>query len=242
VAPPLWHTSTFDKSSVPVPGAVSKHGCGLYHTHTLAAYLPSPSATHRRPDGTLPDGTLTDAGARRGHAGLVSQTGGSERDALVAQTLPYLLVRALSTGRAADVKRVHGLRACLPLFDFDDDSIVSLKRLLLRCAFAPAFLKCAEGRRFLSSLLVLTPGLTREVMAIVLNQVHPLAHRTSCIVHRSIMRRTFPQHASCVMQVPGGRASVLQAYGEVLFRAWRTAAGPSVAEIEYGCVAEGPLG
>ena len=108
------------------------------------------------------------------------QTGGSERDAVVAQTLPYLLVRALSTNRATDVKRVHALRGCLPLFDFDDASIVSLKRLLLRCAFAPAFLKCAEGRRFLSSLLVITPTLTREIMAIVRNQI------------------------------PGGRASVLQ--------------------------------
>lgn len=33
---------------------------------------------------------------------------------------------------AAQVKRVHAMRAALLLLDFDDDSIVSLKRLLLR--------------------------------------------------------------------------------------------------------------
>ena len=27
-----------------------------------------------------------------------------------------------------------------------------------------------------------------------------------------------------------------QAYGEVLFRAWRTAAGPCLLELEYGCM------
>jgi condensin-2 complex subunit G2 len=37
-------------------------------------------------------------------------------------------------------------------------------------------------------------------------------------------------------QIPGGRRAVLVAYGEVLFRAWRTAAGPCLVELEYGCV------
>ena len=34
---------------------------------------------------------------------------------------------------APQLKRVHGMRAALLLFDFDDESIISLKKLLLRC-------------------------------------------------------------------------------------------------------------
>ena len=128
------------------------------------------------------------------------------RDALMPKALPLLVVQALSSGRAAEVKRVHSVRGALELFDFDDESIASLKALLLRCVFAPAFVRCAEGRRFLSGLLCLHPQLSKEVAAIVRNQL------------------------------PSGRKSILESYGEVLYRAWRHAAGPCLIDLEHGCL------
>ena len=83
-------------------------------------------------------------------------------------TLPF---PRRSTGKVGDIKRCHALRGVLELFDFDDASIESLKKLLLRAAFAPAFLKPAEGRRFLSHLFTLHAGLTRELYVIVRNQI-----------------------------------------------------------------------
>jgi hypothetical protein len=47
------------------------------------------------------------------------------------------------------------MKDALALLDFGDASIADLRRLLLRAAFAPAFLRPAEGRRFLSHLLTL---------------------------------------------------------------------------------------
>lgn len=69
------------------------------------------------------------------------------------------------------MKRCHAARGALPLFDFDDASAGDLKRLLLRAAFAPPFLRCAEGRRFLASLFCLHPAFVRELTAIVRNQI-----------------------------------------------------------------------
>ena len=106
-------------------------------------------------------------------------------------------------GRATEVKRLNNMRQALSMFDWDDEeSILSLKKLLLRCAFAPQFLRGAEGRRFLSFLFTLHPGTTRDLMAIVRNQI------------------------------PAGRKSVLEHYGDVLFRAWRCAGEQCLREIE----------
>ena len=53
------------------------------------------------------------------------------------------------------MKRCYGLRKALALLDFDSDSIGDVKRLLLRAAFLPAFLRTSEGRRFLAYLFTL---------------------------------------------------------------------------------------
>ena len=125
------------------------------------------------------------------------------REELVTKTTPYLVVLALTTGRATEVKRLNNMRQALSMFDWDDEeSILSLKKLLLRCSFAPQFLRSAEGRRFLSFLFTLHPGTTRDLMAIVRNQI------------------------------PAGRKSVLEHYGDVLFRAWRCAGEECLREIE----------
>lgn len=129
---------------------------------------------------------------------------GKER--LTPQTLPYFLVSSLEQGTAAAVKRCHAMRKALELFDFEDPSIGDLKRLLLRAAFAPAFLRCTEGRRFLAFLFTLQPTFVRELTAIVKNQV------------------------------PAGRRSVLDAYGEIIYRAWSMATGACLLEIKQYCI------
>ena len=61
----------------------------------------------------------------------------------------------------ADVKRCHALREALTLLDFDDESIDDIRRYLLRAAFSPAFLRVAEGRRFIGFLFTLHPQMVR---------------------------------------------------------------------------------
>ena len=58
-------------------------------------------------------------------------------------------------GKAADVRRCHSMREALALLDFEDESIADVRDLLVRAMFAPAFLRCNEGRRFLSYLFTL---------------------------------------------------------------------------------------
>lgn len=133
----------------------------------------------------------------------------NEKEALVPQTIPYLLVKALTSGKAADVKRCYAMREALQLFDYDDaTSIASLKRLLLRASFSPAFLRVQEGKRFISRTFHLQPQMVRELVAIVKNQI------------------------------PCGRKSVCEAYGEIIYRAWREAAGPCLVEIEHSVIQE----
>lgn len=83
-------------------------------------------------------------------------------------THPPCIIQAMwsvHVGKSADVKRCHQLRAAFPLLDFDDEeSSADLRQLLLRAAFCPAFLRLAEGRRFLSGLFNLqVPCLHPEV-------------------------------------------------------------------------------
>ena len=57
--------------------------------------------------------------------------------------------------RSADVKHCYTMRHALSLLDFEDETIGDLKRLLLRAAFSPTFLRCKEGRRYLAHLFTL---------------------------------------------------------------------------------------
>lgn len=103
------------------------------------------------------------------------------------------------------MKRCHALRGALELFDYDDPSIGSLKQLLLRAAFAPPFLRAAEGRRFLSHLFTLHAGLTRDLYAILRNQIPNgtrARHDTRRMCVRACMNGTSAQrmnaaHSAC---------------------------------------------
>ncbi len=58
-------------------------------------------------------------------------------------------------GRAADVKRCYSSRGALALLDFDDPSIEGVQALMVRAAMLPAFLRCANGRKFIAHLFTL---------------------------------------------------------------------------------------
>lgn len=124
------------------------------------------------------------------------------RERLVAQTIPFMLMSALENGTWAAAKRCYVMRHALDLFEFDDGSAIDLKKLLLRVAFAPLFLRCVEGRKFIAHTFSLHPDFVRDLGKIVRNQV------------------------------PCCRTSVLDEYGDVLFRAWSGASGPCKYEIE----------
>lgn len=126
------------------------------------------------------------------------------RETLISQALPFLLSRSLTDGKKVDVRRVCALREALALFDFDDESIEDLKLLLVRSIITPLYLKTEEGRRFVASLFGLNLQLTKEALAMVR------------------------------AQIPFGRKSILETYGEVLFRAWKVSEGELRREIEDG--------
>ncbi|KFM24583.1 Condensin-2 complex subunit G2 [Auxenochlorella protothecoides] len=143
------------------------------------------------------------------------QAGAPGRNALVPSTIAYLVAEAVGAGTTAAVKRCHAIRHGLDLLDYEDEeSIVHLKRLLLKATFCPAFLRCSEGRRFLAHLFRLQPAFVAELTAIIKNQV------------------------------PAGRASgkseggwaVLDAYGEILFRAVSGAEGEQLGAVVAHCL------
>ena len=86
-------------------------------------------------------------------------------------TLPFLALNSLQPSASeGDIKRLWAVRKAFYLLDFDDESIDSLKELLLRCFISPLHLKTREGRRFLSFVLQLNVGLTKDVHHTIRNQ------------------------------------------------------------------------
>ncbi|MCL7028370.1 hypothetical protein MKW94_017568 [Papaver nudicaule] len=126
------------------------------------------------------------------------------RETLISQFLPVLLSKSLELQKKGDVKRIYSLREAFTLLDFEDESIEDLKLLLIRCIITPVYLKTDEGRKFIAFLFGLSGQLLKEALAIIKSQI------------------------------PFGRKSMLEAYAEVLFRAWKVAEGTMRDEIENG--------
>ncbi|TKY70655.1 Condensin-2 complex subunit G2 [Spatholobus suberectus] len=126
------------------------------------------------------------------------------RETLISQSLPFLLSRSLTLKKKVDVHRVCVLREAFALFDFEDKSIEDLKLLLVRCVISPLYLKTEDGRRFLAFVFGLSDQLGKELLAMIRSQI------------------------------PFGRKSMLEAYGDILFRAWKAAQGDSRSEIGNG--------
>jgi condensin-2 complex subunit G2 len=114
------------------------------------------------------------------------------RELVVTQLIAHLLVCAVDRDDSdAPVRRLHAVRAAFQLLDFDDESIESIRGLLLRCFVHPRFLKAAEGRRFLSYSLTFH----EDVQELAIEVIKP--------------------------QIATGHASLASAYGDVLLRGWR---------------------
>jgi len=117
---------------------------------------------------------------------------------VVVQLVPYNLMSALGPSILdADVKRCWNIRGALLLLDFEDPSIDSIRGLLLRCVIHPGFLKVVEGRRFLSFIFSLNNTQLAQMMINVMK----------------------PQICTGGTHVKG----VANAYGEVIYRAWKDA-------------------
>lgn len=128
----------------------------------------------------------------------------SGKEDLIAQSLPVLLSRSLTLNKKVDVHRVYAVRDALTLFDFEDESIEDIKNLLIRCVISPIYLKTDEGRKFIAFMFCLNVQLTKEICAMIKSQV------------------------------PFERKSILEAYGEIVFRAWKAVEGDFKCEIENG--------
>ncbi|KAG8384279.1 hypothetical protein BUALT_Bualt04G0101900 [Buddleja alternifolia] len=128
------------------------------------------------------------------------------KETLISQALPVILSRSLTLKKKVDVHRVYTLRDAFTLFDFEDESIEDLKHLLIRCVISPLYLKTEDGRKFIAFMLGLSVQLTKDVFAMIKSQI------------------------------PYGRKSVLEAYGEIVFRAWKAVEGECKYEIENGFV------
>ncbi|XP_043709545.1 uncharacterized protein LOC122658588 isoform X2 [Telopea speciosissima] len=127
-----------------------------------------------------------------------------DRETLICQSLPVLLSRSFDLGKKVDVRRVYALREAFTLLDFEDESIEDLKLLLVRCIITPLYLKTEEGRRFVAFSFGLSGQLVKEALAVIRSQI------------------------------PFGRKSMLEAYADILFRAWKATDGSLRSEIENG--------
>ncbi|XP_021751397.1 uncharacterized protein LOC110717066 [Chenopodium quinoa] len=126
------------------------------------------------------------------------------RELLISQFVPFLVSRSLTLRKKVDIHRVYVLREAFVLFDFEDESIEDLKLLLIRCVITPLYLKTEDGRRFIAFLFGLSLQVLKEVLAMIKSQI------------------------------PFGRKSMLEAYGEILFKGWKSVEGDLRREIEDG--------
>jgi condensin-2 complex subunit G2 len=115
-----------------------------------------------------------------------------DRERMVTQLVPLLLVRCLdANARRDDVRRLCSVRTAIDLLDFDDSSTSSLKVHLLRTVGNPLFLRCNEGRKFVGHMLLVDASFVAEV------------------------------HDAVKAQIPGAKKSVLEAYAEIYYGAWK---------------------
>lgn len=114
-----------------------------------------------------------------------------ERETMISLSMPLLLSRSLTLKKKVDVHRVYALREAFMCFEFDDESIEDLKRLLLRCYIEPLYLKTDDGKKFLSFLFELDKQLVKEALVMIRSQIST------------------------------GRKSTLEAYAEIVFKAWK---------------------
>jgi len=147
------------------------------------------------PDGAEPQQTIVTLCERFWLSGC------DNRERLIPQVLPLITYAAMEaqpheagTSGAGSMKRLFQMRKAFDQIDFDDASSDSLKKMLLRLVSSPVCLKQNEGKRFLAYLLQVDVTL-------------------ACGLHQAIRA-----------QIPMAKKPMLEAYGEIYFRAWKEAA------------------
>lgn len=120
----------------------------------------------------------------------------------MTQLVPLLLLSCLEpNANKSDVKRLYGMREALNLLDFGDPSIQSMEVQLLRTLSNPLFLQCGEGKKFLSHLFTVDADLVARL------------------------------HKAVRVQIPECKKSILNAYGDVYWMAWKSAAAEEEGDI-----------
>jgi len=115
-----------------------------------------------------------------------------DKEQLVTQLIPLLLMKSLNdNAQKNDVKRLYSIREAIDLLDFQDESIESLKLHLLRVVGNPLFLQSVEGRKFITHLFQVDTALVIDL-------------------HRAVRA-----------QINGAKKSILNAYADIYYNAWK---------------------
>eukprot|EP00984_Skeletonema_dohrnii_P010337 scaffold4024_cov123-Skeletonema_dohrnii-CCMP3373.AAC.2 len=115
-----------------------------------------------------------------------------DKELFVTQLIPLLLVKSLEdTAQKNDVKRLYSIRDAIDLLDFECDSITTLKNHLLRTVANPLFLQSTEGKKFITHLFHVDASLVGEL------------------------------HKAIKVQLFEAKRSILNAYGEIYYNAWK---------------------
>eukprot|EP00892_Ulva_mutabilis_P008376 jgi/Ulvmu1/5910/UM026_0032.1 len=105
-------------------------------------------------------------------------------------------------GKAADVKRLHALREAFVNLDLHHPASQDTVNMILAACITPSFLRCAEGRRTLAYFFEMDSELACRLVKAMQGQI-------------------------CV-----GKPSMMDAYGEILFKAWQMHSEHSQEHIE----------
>jgi condensin-2 complex subunit G2 len=115
-----------------------------------------------------------------------------DKELFVTQLIPLLLVKSLEdTAQKNDVKRLYSIREAIDLLDFECESITTLKNHLLRTVANPLFLQSTEGKKFITHLFQVDVSLVSEL------------------------------HKAVKVQLFEAKRSILNAYGEIYYNAWK---------------------
>ncbi|GAM20470.1 hypothetical protein SAMD00019534_036450 [Acytostelium subglobosum LB1] len=128
------------------------------------------------------------------------------KEELAPQTIAYLIQKAYESTVVADITRLYNMRNALLALDFGDESSMSIQELLLGCFIQPQFVKTVDGRKMLAFLFTIRPQFIDAIHNVVKGQL-----------------------LSC-------SRTIMDAYAEVYYKAWRVATGPFLLRIEFGCL------
>ncbi|XP_074647754.1 condensin-2 complex subunit G2-like isoform X2 [Tubulanus polymorphus] len=145
-----------------------------------------------------------------GIAKLCEQWWASEiegREELISQTMLYLLQKGSDPKvKIVHIKRIWNVHMALGKFNFENKSFKQMKDLILRCCI-PTFVKCEEGRKFLTFVFSLNLNFMDEL------------------------------HETIKSQLPCCPRTFLECYAKIYFNAWKAASSDSFREkVEKSCI------